>query len=69
MTRSLLILAALLLSACGIKGDLVPADPVFGESPVLATPPLAADVEEDGAEDPEPFYGPDFEDPITGREE
>ena len=74
MTRFLLILAALLVSGivsgCGIKGSLATPAPVFGgERPVLDAPPLASDVEEDGEEDPEPFYGPDFEDPLNGRDE
>ena len=74
MTRLLLILAALLVSGfvsgCGIKGDLVTPAPVFGaEAPVLDTPPLASGVEEDGEEDPEPFYGPDFQDTLNGRDE
>ena len=72
MTR--LILLALLLTGCGIKGDLATPAPLFGgdrapetvDKDVVDADPLTPELEEDGEEDPEPFYGPDFEDPVTG---
>ena len=71
MTR-LLLLSALLLSGCGIKGDLATPRPLFGGESVkdeVDADPLTPELEEDGEEDPslDPFYGPDFEDPITGE--
>ena len=71
MTR-LLLLSALWLSGCGIKGDLATPPRVFGDKSakdVVDADPLTPELEEDGEEDPlpEPFYGPEFEDPITGE--
>ena len=85
MTRALPILFALLLSGCGIKGGLATPPPLFGgqgggtsgegaaETPVLEEPPLggvgAPEGELDDDLTPEPFYGPEFEDELQGRDE
>ena len=74
MSRLCLIaLIPLLLAACGIKGDLKTPPPLFGEAPRVADieepqPPLAEPREEDGSEDPEPFYGPDFGDTLRDED-
>ena len=75
MTRlfSLLLLSAL-LSGCGIKGSLATPEPLFGsQAPkdVVDADPLVPELAEDGEESPEeePFYGPDFDDPLSGDRE
>ena len=64
-----LLILALFLSGCGIKGDLATPAPLFGgpTKDVVDADPLTPELEPDGEEDPEPFYGPDFEDPVTGE--
>ena len=76
MLRVLLPLA-ILLSGCGIKGDLATPPPLFGKVPIVAdeTPddaplnsraPVTAQpgevVPEEGLADPAPHYGPDLGD-------
>jgi|GEM_PF-2893772 len=67
MTRLFFILlAALFLSGCGIKGSLATPAPILSKS----TPVESVEVEtEESVEDEDdgPFYGPDFKDPLTGE--
>jgi predicted small lipoprotein YifL len=66
MTRLFtLLLATLFLSACGIKGSLATPAPILSKGDPVETVEATEETDETLEED-EPFYGPDFKDPING---
>ena len=66
MTRILtLILLTFFVSGCGIKGGLATPAPLFSKGEPVDNAKVETD--DDSLEDEEePFYGPEFEDPLTG---